>query len=48
MLEAQGSENDLDAFLTALRKQTSGFVEREIHANIRTEPQELDFEIRRH
>ena len=48
MLEAQGSEPDLDAFLTALRKQTSGLVEREIHAHVRTEPDEDGFEIRRH
>ncbi len=48
MLEAQGSEHDLDAFLTALRKQTAGLVEREIHAHVRTEPDEHTFEIRRH
>ena len=48
MLEAQGAESDLDAFLSDLRKQTSGLVEREIHANVRTEAQEDGFEIRRH
>ena len=48
MLEAQGSESNLDAFLTALRKQTSGLVEREIHAHVRTEPKEHGFEILRH
>jgi len=48
MLEAQGSESDLNTFLTNLRKQTSGLVEREIHAHVRTEPNESGFEIRRH
>lgn len=48
MLEAQGSEQDLDAFLTELRKQTAGLVEREVHAHVRTEPDERRFEIRRH
>ncbi|MFG0244615.1 MAG: acylphosphatase [Phycisphaerales bacterium JB052] len=48
MLEAQGTETDLRAFLDDLRKKTSGLVEREIHANVRTEPDEQGFEIRRH
>lgn len=48
MLEAQGSEPDLDTFFTCLRKQTSGFVEREIHAHVRTEANESSFEIQRH
>ncbi|MHA7813873.1 MAG: acylphosphatase [Phycisphaerales bacterium] len=48
MLEAQGAENDLDRFLTELRKKTAGLVEREIHAHVRTEPNESHFEIRRH
>ena len=48
MLEAQGSEEDLNTFLTALRKQTSGLVEREVHAHVRTELNEDGFEIRRH
>ncbi len=48
MLEAQGSEDDLKHFLTDLRKQTSGLVEREIQANVRTEPSEHGFEIHRH
>lgn len=47
MLEAQGTEADLDAFLNDLRKQTAGLVEREIHAHIRTEPDEREFVIRR-
>ena len=48
MLEAQGTETDLHAYMTELRKRTSGLVEREIHAHIRTEPHENGFEIRRH
>lgn len=48
MLEAQGAESDLDAFLNDLRKQTAGLVEREIHAHVRTEPDEQVFVIRRH
>jgi acylphosphatase len=48
MLEAQGAESDLNTFLTNLRKQTSGLVEREIHAHVRTEPDETGFEIHRH
>lgn len=48
MLEVQGTENDLDAFFSELRKRTAGLVEREIHAHTRTEPKEHDFEIRRH
>ena len=47
MLEAQGTESDLNAFLTELRKKTSGLVEREVHAHVRTEPNEDQFEIRR-
>ena len=48
MLEAQGAENDLDAFLAELRRKTSGLVEREVHAHVRTESDEQQFEIRRH
>lgn len=48
MLEAQGTESDLNTFLTKLRRQTSGLVEREIHAHVRTESKESGFEIRRH
>lgn len=48
MLEAQGTETDLDRFLSELRKQTAGLVEREVHAHVRTEPSENQFEIHRH
>ena len=47
MLEAQGDEQSLNSFLEDLRKNTSGLVEREIHAHVRTEPEETTFEIRR-
>ncbi len=47
MLEAQGPEDTLDTFLNDLRKKTSGLVEREIHAHVRTEPREQGFEIHR-
>ena len=48
MLEAQGTEPDLDSFITELRRQTSGLVEREIQAHVRTEPDEQSFDIVRH
>jgi len=47
MLEAQSDEQTLESFLNQLRKQTSGLVEREIHAHVRTVPDETGFEIRR-
>lgn len=47
MLEAQGPEDTLDKFLNELRRKTSGLVEREIHAHVRTEARENHFEIRR-
>jgi len=47
MLEAQGNEGSLDSYLEDLRKKTSGLVEREIHAHVRTEPNEATFEIQR-
>jgi acylphosphatase len=47
MLEAQADEETLGGFLSELRKKTSGLVEREIHANVRTEPNESTFEIHR-
>ena len=47
MLEAQASEETLESFLNDLRKNTSGLVEREIHAHVRTEPDEHTFEIHR-
>ncbi len=47
MLEAQADEQSLENFLNELRRKTSGLVEREIHAHVRTEPQEHGFEIRR-
>lgn len=48
MLEAQGDEQALDRFLADIRRQTSGLVEREIRANVRTEADETEFEIKRH
>ena len=48
MLEAQGNEQTLENFLNDLRRKTSGLVEREIHAHVRTEAKEEGFEIRRH
>jgi acylphosphatase len=47
MLEAQADESTLESFLTDLRKKTSGLVEREIHAHVRTVPNESTFEILR-
>lgn len=47
MLEAQGDEQSLENYLKELRNKTSGLVEREIHAHVRTEPNEHGFEIRR-
>jgi len=47
MLEAQADEQTLENFLNELRRKTSGLVEREIHAHVRTEAKEHDFEIRR-
>ena len=47
MLEAQADEQTLENFLNELRRKTSGLVEREIHAHVRTEPKEHGFEIRR-
>lgn len=48
MLEAQADEDTLAKFLTDLRRQTSGLVEREVHAHVRTEADERSFEIRRY
>ncbi|PCI07811.1 acylphosphatase [bacterium] len=45
MLEAQGDEQTLDKFLDELRRKTSGLVEREIHAHVRTVKDESTFEI---
>ncbi len=45
MLEAQGDEETLEKFLNELRKKTSGLVEREIHAHVRTLGNESTFEI---
>lgn len=47
MLEAQGEEHTLESFLDELRRKTSGLVEREIHAHVRTSANESDFEIHR-
>jgi len=47
MLEAQGPEDTLEDFLNDLRRKTSGLVEREIHAHVRTEACEQLFEIHR-
>tara|TARA_R110002111_G_C5961776_1_gene369527 strand:- start:888 stop:1181 length:294 start_codon:yes stop_codon:yes gene_type:complete len=47
MLEAQADEQSLENFLEELRKKTSGLVEREIHANVRTRANESTFEILR-
>ncbi len=47
MLEAQGDEQVLENFLNDLRRKTSGLVEREIHAHVRTVADESTFEIRR-
>ncbi|MDF1808741.1 MAG: acylphosphatase [Phycisphaerales bacterium] len=47
MLEAQGDESTLESYLEEIRKKTSGLVEREIHAHVRTEPNESTFEIQR-
>lgn len=47
MLEAQGDEQILENFLNDLRRKTSGLVEREIHAHVRTIPDESTFEIHR-
>ncbi len=47
MLEAQADEQILENFLNDLRRKTSGLVEREIHAHVRTVPDESSFEIRR-
>ncbi len=48
MLEVQGDEDTLDRFLSELRRQTSGLVEREVHAHVRTEPDETGFQIKRY
>ena len=48
MLEAQGTEQALTNFLSTLRNNTSGLVEREILAHVRTEANESKFEIHRH
>jgi len=45
MLEAQADESTLDAYLIDLRKKTSGLVEREIHAHVRTVAAESVFKI---
>ncbi len=47
MLEAQADEQILESFLNDLRKKTSGLVEREIHAHVRTVANESGFEIHR-
>lgn len=47
MLEAQGDEQTLEDFLNDLRRKTSGLVEREIHAHVRTLAKEAGFEIHR-
>ncbi len=47
MLEAQANEHTLDRFLEELRKKTSGLVEREVHAHVRTEPAESGFIIQK-
>ncbi|MBL4697794.1 MAG: acylphosphatase [Phycisphaerales bacterium] len=47
MLEAQGDEESLENFLNELRRKTSGLVEREIHAHVRTLANESVFEIHR-
>ena len=45
MLEAQADEQSLENFLSDLRKNTSGLVEREVHAHIRTQASESTFDI---
>ena len=47
MLEAQADEHTLETFLNELRKKTSGLVEREIHAHVRTQANESTFDILR-
>jgi acylphosphatase len=47
MLEVQGSEPILQAYLDDLRRRTSGLVEREISATIEPEINEQEFTIER-